>query len=47
MARHLFQEQFHEGAEDFERQLQAVVNRDLDPLTAANVLLGWNQERCK
>jgi LAO/AO transport system kinase len=47
MARHLFQEQFHEGAADFERQLQAVVNREADPLSAANVLLGWNQERCK
>jgi len=45
MARHLFQEQFQEGAEDFEQQLQAVVNRESDPMTAANVLLGWNTER--
>jgi LAO/AO transport system kinase len=47
IARHLFQRQFHEGAEDFERQLQAVVRREADPVTAANVLLGWNKERCK
>ena len=47
MARHLFQEQFQEGAEDFEQQLQAVVNREADPMTAANVLLGWNKERGK
>jgi LAO/AO transport system kinase len=45
MARHLFQEQFHEGAEDFDRQLEAVVSRESDPLTAANVLLGWNKGR--
>lgn len=45
MARHLFQEQFHEGAEDFERQLEAVVRREADPMTAANVLLGWNKAR--
>lgn len=47
MARHLFQEQFHEGAEDFERQLEAVVKREADPMTAANILLGWNKERRK
>jgi LAO/AO transport system kinase len=45
MARHLFQEQFHEGAEDFERQLEAVVRREADPMTAANALLGWNKAR--
>lgn len=47
VARHLFQQQFHEGAADFEQQLQAVVNREADPMTAANVLLGWNKERGK
>lgn len=47
MARHLFQEQFQEGAQDFERQLEAVVKREVDPMTAANVLLGWNKERHK
>jgi LAO/AO transport system kinase len=45
MARHLFQEQFQEGAEDFERQLEAVVRREVDPMAAANVLLGWNKGR--
>lgn len=45
MARHLFQEQFQEGADDFERQLDGVVKREIDPMTAANVLLGWNKER--
>jgi len=45
MARHLFQEQFHEGAEDFDRQLEAVVRREADPMSAANVLLGWNKGR--
>lgn len=45
MARHLFQQQFDAGANDFEQHLQAVVRRESDPRTAANVLLGWNQER--
>ncbi len=42
MARHLFQQQFDEGAKDLESHLQAVVKREADPRTAANVLLGWN-----
>jgi len=46
-ARHLFQQQFDERAGDLERQLQAVVSRETDPRTAANVLLGWNQESQK
>ncbi len=45
MARHLFQQQFDAGANDLEQHLQAVVNAESDPRTAANVLLGWNQER--
>ena len=45
MARHLFQEQFQEGVDDFERQLDGVVKREIDPMRAANVLLGWNKER--
>lgn len=44
-ARHLFQQQFDERAEDLEKQLQAVVKRESDPATAAHVLLGWNKER--
>lgn len=44
-ARHLFQQQFDERAEDLEKQLQAVVKRESDPETAAHVLLGWNKER--
>jgi len=44
-ARHLFQQQFDERADDLERQLQAVVNRETDPQSAAHALLGWNQER--
>ena len=43
-ARHLFQQQFDERAEDLEKQLQAVVNREADPQAAAQVLLGWNKE---
>lgn len=46
-ARHLFQQQFDERAADLERQLQAVVNREADPQAAAQVLLGWNNERQK
>ena len=34
-------------AGDLERQLQAVVSRETDPRTAANVLLGLNQESQK
>lgn len=45
MARHLFQQQFDACANDLEQQLQAVVRRESDPRSAANVLLGWNQER--
>lgn len=46
-ARHLFQQQFDERAEDLERQLQAVVKREADPQAAAYALLGWNKERQK
>jgi LAO/AO transport system kinase len=46
-ARHLFQQQFEERAEDFETQLQAVVKREADPQSAAQALLGWNKERQK
>jgi LAO/AO transport system kinase len=45
MARHMFQQQFDEGARDLQQQLQAVVKRESDPRTAANVLLGWDKER--
>jgi LAO/AO transport system kinase len=45
MARHLFQQQFDEGARDLEQQLTAVVKRESDPRTAAHVLLGWDKER--
>jgi LAO/AO transport system kinase len=41
-ARHLFQQQFDERAEDLERQLQAVVKREADPQAAAYALLGWS-----
>jgi LAO/AO transport system kinase len=44
MARHLFQQQFDEGARDLEPHLQAVMKRESDPRTAANVLLGWNKQ---
>jgi LAO/AO transport system kinase len=46
-ARHLFQQQFEERAEDLETQLQAVVKREADPQSAAQVLLGLNKERQK
>jgi LAO/AO transport system kinase len=46
-ARHLFQQQFAERGEDLEMQLQAVVKREADPQSAAQALLGWNQERQK
>ncbi|HEY0685846.1 MAG TPA: methylmalonyl Co-A mutase-associated GTPase MeaB [Steroidobacter sp.] len=45
MARHLFQQQFDEGPKNLEQQLQAVMKRESDPRTAANVLLGWDKER--
>lgn len=44
MARFTFQQQFEEHAEVLEAQLQAVVNRQVDPQTAAQVLLGWNKK---
>jgi LAO/AO transport system kinase len=46
-ARHLFQQQFDERADELEAQLQAVVKREIDPQAAAHALLGWNQERQK
>lgn len=44
MARHAFQQQFEQHAEVLEAQLQAVVNREVDPQSAAQVLLGWNKK---
>jgi LAO/AO transport system kinase len=44
-ARHLFQQQFEERAEDLETQLQAVVKREADPQSAAQALLGLNKAR--
>ncbi len=44
MARHAFQQQFEEHADVLEAQLQAVVNRESDPRSAAEVLLGWNRK---
>jgi LAO/AO transport system kinase len=46
-ARHLFQQQFEERADDLEAQLQAVVKREADPHSAAQALLGLNKERQK
>jgi LAO/AO transport system kinase len=43
-ARHLFQQRFNEGPGDVEQQLQAVVERDVDPAAAAVALLGWKKE---
>jgi LAO/AO transport system kinase len=42
MARHAFQHRFEEHADVLEAQLQAVVNREVDPQSAAQVLLSWN-----
>jgi LAO/AO transport system kinase len=42
MARHSFQHRFQEHADVLEAQLQAVVNREVDPQSAAQVLLSWN-----
>jgi len=44
MARHLFQQQFEQRADVLETQLQAVVSRESDPMAAAHVLLGWNDQ---
>ena len=44
MARHAFQQQFEEHADVLEAQLQAVLNREVDPQSAAQVLLGWNKK---
>jgi hypothetical protein len=44
MARHSFQQQFEEHAEVLEEQLQAVVDREIDPKSAAQVLLSWNKK---
>ena len=46
-ARHLFQQQFDERADELEKHLQAVVKREADPQAAAHALLGWNKERQK
>jgi LAO/AO transport system kinase len=43
-AKHLFQQQFNDGNENLERQLQGVIDRNVDPQAAALVLLGWNKE---
>ncbi|AZO41906.1 methylmalonyl Co-A mutase-associated GTPase MeaB [Mesorhizobium sp. M7D.F.Ca.US.005.01.1.1] len=43
-ARHLFQLKFNEDVEEMEKHIQAVVNRDVDPLVAAYRLLGWDSE---
>jgi LAO/AO transport system kinase len=45
MARHAFQQQFEEHIDVLEAQLQAVLNRVADPLSAAQVLLGWKQHK--
>jgi LAO/AO transport system kinase len=42
MARHSFQHRFEEHADVLEAQLQAVVDREVDPQSAAQVLLSWN-----
>ena len=46
-ARHLFQQQFDERADELEKHLQAVVKREADPQAAAQALLGWNKARQK
>lgn len=43
-AKHLFQQQFDEDPAGREAQLQAVMNREVDPHAAALVLLGWHNE---
>ncbi|MGH6680579.1 MAG: methylmalonyl Co-A mutase-associated GTPase MeaB, partial [Bradyrhizobium sp.] len=43
-ARELLQEQFHQGTEDLEVQIEAVARREADPLSAAHVLLGWTRK---
>ena len=43
-ARHLFQHKFDEKADELERHIQAVVNREIDPSAAASLLLGWRGE---
>ncbi|MGO4560212.1 methylmalonyl Co-A mutase-associated GTPase MeaB [Mesorhizobium sp. 2RAF21] len=43
-ARHLFQHKFNEKADELEKHIQAVVNRDVDPSVAARLLLGWEGE---
>lgn len=46
-AKHLFQQQFDEDPESREMQLQAVMNREVDPHAAALVLLRWHNESPK
>ena len=43
-ARHLFQSKFNQGADELEKHVRAVVNRDTDPSVAAYRLLGWDNE---
>jgi LAO/AO transport system kinase len=43
MARHAFQQRFEEHVDVLEAQLQAVINREVDPQTAAQVLLDWKK----
>lgn len=43
-AKQLFQQQFDDGNDSLERQLQAVIDRDTDPQAAARALLGWDKE---
>jgi LAO/AO transport system kinase len=45
MARHAFQQQFEEHIDVLEAQIQSVLNRVADPLSAAQVLLGWKQHK--
>jgi len=43
-AKHLFQRKFDERADEIDRHIQAVVNRDMDPSGAAYLMLGWANE---
>lgn len=43
MARHSFQQQFEEHADVLEAQLQAVIKREADPRSAAQLLLDWKR----
>lgn len=43
-AKQLFQQQFDDNSQGSEMQLQAVVNREVDPYAAARALLGWHNK---